>query len=405
MLYPYYKKRGLENMKKTVSVSAGILLSLSLVLAGCGTSGNSSSTASTQKNANYSNSSAGITINPKIPDLAVHDKGPHGEAAVSAKTLTLTPEEVKKIKAGNYTAAIVMHYSGTDYMTAEVNAMKATFDKLGIKVVAVTDAQFKAEKEVNDIQTVMAKKPSVMISVPVDAVSTANAYKQVVQSGTKLVFMDGAANGLEPGKDYVSVVTGDNAGNGAVAADIMAEKIGGKGKIGVVYHDVNFFVTKNRSDAFIQRIKEKYPDIQIVAQGGITDPNQGQQVASAMLTRNPDLKGIFAPWDVPAEGVMAAARTAGKNDLVVTTVDLGTNAAISIAGNGIIQGLGAQLPYDQGVAEAIVAAYGLLGKQAPAYIVSPAIKVTHDNVLDEWKLIYGQDAPQTVQDAFKNAKK
>jgi ribose transport system substrate-binding protein len=390
-------------MKKSLSISVVVPLMLSMVLAACST--NNATSGQAQKNANYSsNSSAGLTINPKIPDLAVHDKGPNGEQAVSAKTLKLTPAEINKIKAGHYTAAIVMHYSGTDYMTAEVNAMKDTFKKMGIQVVAVTDAQFKAEKEVNDIQTVLAKKPSVMVSVPVDAVSTADAYKQAVKQGVKLVFMDGSAKGLVPGKDYVSVVTGDNAGNGAVAADIMAEKIGGKGKIGVIYHDVNFFVTKNRSDAFIKRIKEKYPNIQIVAQSGITDPNQGERVASAMLTRHPDLKGIFAPWDVPSEGVMAAARTAGRNDLVVTTVDLGTNVAISIAGNGIVKGLGAQLPYDQGVAEAIVAGYGLLGKQAPPYIVSPAIKVTRDNVLDTWKLIYGTDAPQTVQDAYKNAK-
>ncbi|XJZ27966.1 substrate-binding domain-containing protein [Bacillota bacterium Lsc_1132] len=390
-------------MKKSFLISVFFLLILSTVLAGCG--GSKSTTASntsTEKNKNYSGTATGeLTINPKIPDLAVQDKGPNGEQAVSAKTLKLTADELKKIKAGHYTAAIVMHYSGTDYMNAEVNAMKDTFQKMGIKVVAVTDAQFKAEKEVNDIETVLAKKPDVMISVPVDAVSTADAYKKAVKQGVKLVFMDGAAKGLEPGKDYISVVTGDNFGNGALAADIMAEKIGGKGKIGVVYHDVNFFVTKNRSDAFIARIKEKYPNIQIVAQGGITDPNQGESVASAMLTRHPDLKGIFAPWDVPAEGVMAAARTAGRNDLVVTTVDLGTNVAISIAGDGIVKGLGAQLPYDQGVAQAIVAGYALIGKQAPPYITSPAIKVTKDNVLDEWKLIYGTNAPKIVQDAMK----
>src|SRR5690606_35795306 len=136
--------------------------------------------------------------------------------------------------------------------------------------------------------------------------------------------------------------------------DIMAEKLGGKGKVGLVFHDVNFFVTTNRSDAFKARIKEKYPEIEIVTQGGITDANKGEEVAAAMLTRHPDLDGIFAPWDVPAEGVMSAARVAGRNDLIVTTVDLGTNVAISIASDGIVQGVGAQLPYDQGVAQSIL---------------------------------------------------
>lgn len=389
-------------MRRSFSLSVLLLIVLSFVLTGCGSKSSSGEQEKTLNNENYLKDASGtLTINPDIPDLEVLDKGPNGEQAVSAKLLELSKEELQKIKDGNYKAAIVMHYSGTDYMNAAVGAMKDTFEKMGIKVVAVTDAQFKAEKQVNDIETVLAKKPDIMISVPVDAVSTASAYKKAVEQGVKLVFMDGAAEGLVAGRDYISIVSGDNYGNGALAADIMAEKIGGKGKVGIVYHDVNFFVTKNRSDAFEATIKEKYPEIEIVAQGGITDPNKGEEVASAMLTRNPDIDGIFAPWDVPAEGVMSAARTAGREDLVVTTVDLGTNVAISIASDGIVKGLGAQLPYDQGVAQAILSGYALLEKEAPAYVASPAVRVTKDNVLDAWKLIYGEEAPSTVQGAIK----
>ncbi|OIK13729.1 substrate-binding domain-containing protein [Bacillus sp. MUM 13] len=391
-------------MKKNLFLSVILIFVLAAALMGCGNSEKTSGEKeSTKKNENYSEKTSGpLTINPKIPDLEVQDKGPNGEKAVSAKSLQLTEEELQKIKDGKYKAAIVMHYSGTDYMKAAVGAMKDTFKRMGIEVIAVTDAQFKAEKQVNDIETVLAKKPDIMISVPVDAVSTAPAYKKAVAQGVKLVFMDGAAKGLKPGKDYISIVSGDNYGNGALAADIMAEKLGGKGKVGIIYHDVNFFVTKNRSDAFEARIKEKYPNIKIVAKDGITDPNKGEEVASAMLTRNPGIDGIFAPWDVPAEGVMSAIRNAGKEkDVIVTTVDLGTNVAISIASDGIVKGLGAQLPYDQGVAQAILAGYAILGKEAPAYVASPAIKVTKDNVLDSWKLIYGTEAPSTVKNAMK----
>ncbi|MGG1614036.1 substrate-binding domain-containing protein [Paenibacillus sp. FSL K6-2441] len=384
---------------KKVWMGTCLALALSLAIAGCGKQNAATNTGAGQENPNYSATSGPLTINPNIPDLEVLDKGPSGVQAVSAKSLKLTEEELQKIKEGKYKAAIVMHYSGTDYMSAAVNAMKNTFKQMGIEVIAVTDAQFKAEKQVNDIETVLAKKPDVMISVPVDSVSTAGAYKKAVQQGVKLVFMDGAADGLVAGKDYISIVSGDNYGNGVLAADIMAEKLGGKGKVGIVYHDVNFFVTKNRSDAFEATIKEKYPNIEIVTKGGITDPNKGQEVAAGMLTKYPDIDGIFAPWDVPAEGVMAAARTAGRNDLVVTTVDLGTNVAISIASDGIVKGLGAQLPYDQGVAQAILAGYALLGKEAPAYVASPAIKVTKENVLESWKLIYGVDAPDSVKNA------
>ncbi len=148
--------------------------------------------------------------------------------------------------------------------------------------------------------------------------------------------------------DYVSVVSADNYGNGIAAADIMAEQLGGEGKVGVVYHDADFFVTKQRTEAFEATMAEKYPNIEIVARGGIMGPDDGLQVASAMLTTNPDLDGIFGVWDVPTEGILAAARTAGRDDLVITTIDLGTNVGLDIARGGPIKGLGAQLPYDQG---------------------------------------------------------
>ena len=388
-------------MKKKFSLLTAAVISGSLLLAGCGkqvASGDANSSTAPKTEVAQTGP---ITINPAIQDKQILGKGPNGEAPVSAKTLQLTEEEIAKIKQGNYKAAIVMHYTGNDYSTAQVNALKATFERMGVDVIAVTDAQFKAEKQVSDIETVLAKKPDVIISVPVDPVSTAAAFKKAADAGVKIVFMDGVAKGLEPGKDYVSMVTGDNAGNGAAAAEIMGKELGGKGKIGVIFHDADFFVTAQRTAAFEETIKTKFPNIEIVARGGITGPNDGEKVASAMLTKHRDLDGIFAIWDVPAEGALAAARTAGKNKLVITSTDLGTKVGMEIASGGIVKGVGAQLPYDQGVTEAMAAGYALLGKPVPTYIASPAVEVTKENVLDSWKLVYGQDAPDVIKKAAK----
>jgi ribose transport system substrate-binding protein len=71
-----------------------------------------------------------------------------------------------------------------------------------------------------------------------------------------------------------------------------------------------------------------------------------------------------------------------------------------MAQNGLIQGLGAQRPFDQGVTEALLAGYALLGKQAPAYVALNALPVTHDNVLDAWKTVYHADPPPDLEAAF-----
>ncbi|MDQ0217413.1 sugar ABC transporter substrate-binding protein [Peribacillus cavernae] len=391
-------------MKRFLSMFIMILVISSLALVGC-SQGSSSSSGEKEKDSvetgDEAASSGPITINPDISgDQKILSKGPHGEEAVSAKTLKLSEEDIAKIKEGKYTAALVMHYAGNDWATAQINGLKATFKRMGIKVVAVTDAQFKAEKQVSDIETVLAKKPDLIVGIPVDPVSTADAFKKASDAGVKVVFMDNTPSGLEAGKDYVSVVSADNYGNGVAAADIMAEKLGKKGKVGVIFHDADYFVTKQRTEAFEATIKEKYPDIEIAARGGIAVPNDGEKVASGMLTKNPDLDGLFVVWDVPAEGALAAVRTAGK-DVQITTIDLGTNVALEIASDGIIKGLGAQLPYDQGIAEAILGGYALLGKEAPAYVAVPALTVTKENVLDAWKLVYHKEAPESIQGAAK----
>ena len=57
-----------------------------------------------------------------------------------------------------------------------------------------------------------------------------------------------------------------------------------------------------------------------------------------MLAANPNLSGIWAVWDLPAEGVISAARAAHRDDLVITTIDLGFNAAIEMARNKLHKG-------------------------------------------------------------------
>ena len=122
------------------------------------------------------------------------------------------------------------------------------------------------------------------------------------------MFMDNVPTGFEAGKDYVSVVSADNYGNGVASAHLMAKFLQGKGQIGLIYHAAKFFVTRQRYEAFKKTITENYPDITIVAEQGIREPDffkDADRVASVMLTANPNLSGIWAVWDVPAEGVEA----------------------------------------------------------------------------------------------------
>ncbi len=333
----------------------------------------------------------------------VMSTGPNGEAPSPASAVTLSDDELAKVKGMHATAAIVLHYGGNDWSRAQVEGLKAEFAALGIDVIAVTDAGFKPETQVADIETVMAKKPSIIVSIPVDPVSEAGAYKKAADAGVKLVFMDNVPKGLVAGKDYVSVVSADNYGNGVAAGLLMAKFLKGKGNIGAVFHAADFFVTKQRYEGFQKAISE-FPDIKIIEAQGVAGPDfsgDADKVASAMLTAHPNIDGVWAVWDVPAEGVISAARSAGKDNLVITTEDLGENVAINMAQGSYVKGLGAQRPYDQGVTKAKLGAYELLGKKAPNYVALPSLAVTKDNLMDAWKAVYHTDAPADVQSSMK----
>jgi ribose transport system substrate-binding protein len=332
----------------------------------------------------------------------VFSTGPNGEQPTPASEVTLTDAELEQIKGMGATAAIVLHYGGNDWSVAQTAGLKDQFAKMGIEVIAETDADFKSETQVSDIETTLARNPSIIVSIPTDPAATAAAYRQAAAQGVKLVFMDNVPEGFVQGTDYVSVVSADNYGNGIASAHILANALGGKGKVGLIFHSADFFVTRQRYDAVKKTLQEEYPEIEIVEEQGIAGPDfagDGDKVASAMLTKHSDLNGIWAVWDIPAEGVVNAIRTAGRNDVVVSTIDLGQNVAITIAEDGPIKGLGAQRPFDQGVTEALLAGYGLLGKPAPAYVALPALSVTKDNVLEAWQTVYHQDPPEALAEA------
>ena len=330
--------------------------------------------------------------------------GPNGEPPTPPIGFGLTNEELQKVRAMHATAAIVMHYGANDWSQAQVAGLQAQFAEMGIDVIAVTDAGFDPRKQAADIEAVLASKPDIIVSIPTDPVATAAAYRKAAAQGVKLVFMDNVPMGMKPGDDYVSVASADNFGNGVASAHLMAEGLDGQGSVGVVFHNADFFVTRQRYEAFRQTLQESYAAIQIVEEAGIHGPDfaaDAQTAAAAMLARHDDLSGIWAVWDVPAEGVIAAARAAGRGDLVITTVDLGLNVALELARGGLVFGVGAQRPFDLGVHEAELAAYGLLEKQAPAYVALPALPVSRLSVLDAWESVYHHSPPPQLVEAWR----
>ena len=330
---------------------------------------------------------------------AIYSKGPNGEDTSPASAVTLTDAEITQVKAGKYKAALLWAGAG-EWYNGLTDGAKAEFEKLGITVVATADAQFDAAKQATDVETTLALKPDIILTLVVDPVSGARAFQPAVDKGVALVLADNGVDGYVAGKQYVGIVTGNHFGMGRGSADLMAEALGGKGEIGYIWYDADYFVTNNRDFSFACWLKDKYPDIKIVAKGGFTEEPKTEEVASAMLVQHPEIKGIYVSWDVAAEGVIAALRSAGRKDVKVVTEDLGATNDLDMAQGGFMYGKTIDLPFQIGETMAKMAAYKLLGKEAPKFVVVDLMKVKKDNLAEAWKKALNMNPPEDVMKAL-----
>ncbi len=309
-------------------------------------------------------------------------EGPNGEAAVPAVDVELTEEQYKKASEMDLTLAMLWAGAG-EWYNGMTDGAKSECEKMGIEIVTTADAEFDPAQQATQIETALSLNPDIMLTLPVDPVSGTTAYQPAVDAGVKIVFADNSVNDYVGGEQYVAVCTGDQYGMGRTCADLIAESIGGAGKIGIIYYDSDYTVTNNRDNQFVRSILEDYPDIEIASMMGFAEETATGEVASAMLTQNPDLDAIYVSWDVAAEPVVAEIRSAGY-DTKLVTIDLGGNNDLEMATDGIVYGKSADMPYQIGATMVKLAVLDLLGEETPTYVVSDCIRMTKDNIEESW---------------------
>ena len=193
---------------------------------------------------------------------------------------------------------------------------------------------FDSAKQMADVETTLALDPDIILSLPLDPVASAAAFKKASEAGVKLVFLSNLPADYKHPADYAAIVTDDLFQMGKQAADALAASMGGKGKVGWIFHDAAYYVTNQRDNAFKTTIQNDYPDMQIVAEAGISDPARAEEIANAMLLQNPDLGGIYVTWAGPAEGVLARFAANGNTTTKIVTLDLSEPIALDMVKGG-----------------------------------------------------------------------
>ncbi|WP_400994779.1 substrate-binding domain-containing protein [Agromyces sp. GXQ0307] len=322
-------------------------------------------------------------------------EGPNGEQPGALAELELSDDELAEVEAGDYTAAFVWHTSG-DFVAAVEEGARAEFEELGIEVVASTQANFDAGTQANNVQTVMALDPDIVVAIAVDPTSAAKSFQPILDAGAKLVVMTTPPEGYTAGDEFVSIVTEDLAKAGRANAEILGDALGGEGEVGVLTFNANFWFTNQRDQSFTDWLAYEYPDIEIVEEQGFADETATQAAAAAMIAKNPNLTGIYVSWATAAQGVLAAIRAAGRTDIQVVTNDLDTTVAAAMMTGTNVAGMVGNGSLDIGAGLARAGAYGVLGKDAPELVASDPTKVTADNLVEGWEADYGVEPPASV---------
>lgn len=198
-------------------------------------------------------------------------------------------------------------------------AVKVGADKAGAELgVTVSfegpDNETQVDKQMDMLAAALANKPAAIGFAALDSQAAIPLLRQAQDAKIPVIAFDSGVDSDIP----VATAATDNLAASALAADKMAELIGGSGKIALVVHSQTSRTGIDRRDGFVNRIAEKYPDVQIVAtEYGDGDQLKSTEITKAILAANPDIKGIFGANEGSAIGVLNGVREMGSKVVVI----------------------------------------------------------------------------------------
>lgn len=348
----------------------------------------------------------------ELPDFAqpgdiseVQTKGNVGEDPAWYDEVELTEDQVREIRQSEYRAAF-LNWDDAAYNQSVLAGARDALAALNIELVAVTNYEFDVSKLQSDVANVMPLDPDIIFYSGVNPTADAAALQPAVDAGVKIVSYANAPEGWTTGnpESFVSLVSYPTYQMGSKVADVVCDRYPDGARLGQLFFDATYKLVNEREEGFTNRINE-CESVEVVTEEPMADPFATQEIATAMVSRDADLDVIFAPWDLPAEGVVAGLRSANlTEDIDVATIDLGFFGARQIACEETVFVESSQLVYEWGRTGAMAAALSLLGEEVPPYLLVPVYAVTRDNLQEGWDLGFGGvvDLPQEARECLES---
>ena len=239
--------------------------------------------------------------------------------------------------------------------SAKANNVKITFE--GPETEAMVD------KQIDMLSAALAKKPNALGFAALDSKAAIPLLKKAQAANVPVIAFDSGVDSDIP----LTTCTTDNLAAAGLAADKMAAMIGDAGDVAVIVHDQTSRTGIDRRDGFVNRMKDKHPNVKIVSvQYGGGDHLKSAEIAKAMIQANPNLKGIFGANEGSAEGAAIGVKESGKK-LVLIGYDSGKEQKEAIM-SGAMAGAITQNPVGIGQCVVDSAVKALKGDKLPKII-------------------------------------
>ncbi len=251
------------------------------------------------------------------------------------------------------------------WQAVKLGAENAGKDNKVVVTFEGPETEAMVDKQLDMLQTDLAKNPSAIVFAALDSKAAIPLLQKAKDRKIPIIAFDSGVDSDIP----LTTCATDNIAAAALAADKMAAFIGGAGKVGVIVHDQTSRTGIDRRDGFVNRMKEKYPNIQIIGpQYGGGDQLKSADLAKAMIQANPDIKGFFGGNEGSAIGVVKAVQELGiAGKLVVIGYDSG-KAQMDAIRSGLMAGAITQDPIGIGYKAVEAAVKALRGEKLPKTI-------------------------------------
>ena len=227
--------------------------------------------------------------------------------ALGLSLLLLLPLQTIAEQRARFLVGYAQDTLGNDWRSAQVHELQQAFAAYPEIRFVYTNAQGRTPQQIRDMEDLVARGVDLLITSPQDGVAMAPAIGAIHRQGIPVVLLTRQI----PTEDYTSFISPDDEAIAARAAELLAERLGGKGRIVVLQGVPTATTAILRTRGFVQAL-QRYPGMEIVAlRTGNYLRADALLEMEKLLMQGLQFDAIYAQSDSMAAGARMALRAAG----------------------------------------------------------------------------------------------